>query len=61
MDVRINNLTSNIHATDARAMLTPEVMDQIVKAVALHMKKMEREKAERNRDMNIDSSASKLD
>ena len=56
MDVRINNLTSNIHATDGRAMLTPEVLDQIVRAVLAQLQEEARQEVARERDMRINPS-----
>jgi hypothetical protein len=56
MDVRINNMTSNIHATDSRAMLTPEVLDQIVQAVLTQLQEEVRRDVERERDMQINQS-----
>lgn len=61
MDVRINNLTSNIHMSDARALLSPEVMDQIVRAVEAHLQQVERERLAREQDMRIESRAATLD
>jgi hypothetical protein len=61
MDVRINNVTSNIHMTDARAMLTPEVLQQIVTAVSAHMQQEEQQRQEREQDMKIERRASQLD
>lgn len=54
MDVRINNLTSNVHLADARAMLTPEVLQQIVEAVGIHLRQEEQQRQEREHDMRID-------
>lgn len=56
MDVRINNMTSNIHATDSRAMLTPEVLEQIVRAVLTQLQEEVRQDTERERDMQINQS-----
>lgn len=61
MDVRINNLTSNVHLTDARALLTPEVLQQIVGAVVIHLREEEQQRQERERDMRIDRRAAELD
>lgn len=61
MDVRINNLTSNVHMSDARAMLSPEVMEQIVKAVTAHIKQAEQEQKARQQDMRIEQRAAVLD
>lgn len=56
MDVRINSMTSNIRATDSRAMLTPEVLNQIVQAVLTQLQEEVRRDAERERDMQINKS-----
>ncbi len=61
MDVRINELTSNIRLTDARAMLTPEVMREIVDAVTRALAEQERERQARERDTRIDRRAARLD
>jgi hypothetical protein len=61
MDIRINNLESNIHLTDARAMLTPEVLEQIVEAVAARLREEEQQAQGRDRDMQIDRRAAELD
>lgn len=61
MDVRINNVTSNIHMTDARAMLTPEVLKQIVEAVMAQMEQETRRREEREQDMKIERRAAQLD
>ena len=61
MDVRINNLNSNVHLTDARAMLTPEVLQQIVEAVVAHLREEEQQRQERESDMRIDRRATELD
>jgi hypothetical protein len=61
MDVRINNLSSTVHLADARAMLTPEVLQQIVEAVLAHLRREEQQRQERERDMHIDRRATMLD
>ena len=61
MDVQINELTSNIHLTDARAMLTPEVLAQIVEAVTRALQEQERERQARERDTQIERRAARLD
>ena len=61
MDVRINHATSNIHMTDARAMLTPEVLKQIVEAVSAQLRQEEQQRQEREADMKIERRASQLD
>lgn len=61
MDVRINNLDSHIYFSDARAMLTPDVLSQIVEAVIARLREEEQQTQERNRDMQIDRRATELD
>ena len=60
MDVRINNLTSNIHLTDARAMLSPEVLQQIVEAVIVRLREAEQERRQREQDTRIDRRGATL-
>lgn len=61
MDVRINNLTSNIHLTDAHALLTPELLQKIVDAVVLRLRATEQERRQREQDTSIDRRAANLD
>ena len=61
MDVRINNLESNMHLTDARAMLTPDVLVQIVEAVIARLREEAQQTQDRDRDMQIDRRAAELD
>ncbi len=61
MDVRINNVTSNIRSSDAGAMLTPELLKQIVEAVSAHMQQEEQQRQEREQDMKIERRASQLE
>jgi hypothetical protein len=61
MDVRINSLTSNIHLTDARAMLAPDVLQEIVEAVLRHLEQVNQQQQERDHDTRIDRRAADLD
>jgi hypothetical protein len=61
MDVRINNLESNLHLTDARAMLAPDVLAQIVEAVIARLREEAQQTQDRDRDMQIDRRAAELD
>jgi hypothetical protein len=61
MDVRINNVTSNIHLTDARAMLTPQVLQQIAEAVSAYLRQEEQLRQEREQDTRLERRASELD
>ena len=53
IDVRINSLTSSVHLADARALLTPEVLQQIVEAVMIYRREEERQQQDREHDMRI--------
>lgn len=61
MDVQIQELTSNVRVTDARAMLTPEVLHQIVQAVTAQLQALERERQAREADTKIERRAADLD
>lgn len=61
MDVQVNNLTSNIHLTDARAMLTPEVLQQIVEAVLARLRQEEQRRREQEQDAKVERRAVELD
>ena len=61
MDIRINNLTSNIHLTDARAMLAPDVLQEIVDAVLRRVEQVNQQQQAREQDMRIDRRAADLD
>ncbi len=61
MDVQIQELTSNVRVTDARAMLTPEVLHQIVQAVTAQLQTLERERKAREADTKIERRAAELD
>jgi hypothetical protein len=43
VDVRVNQVTTDINVTDSSAMLTPEVMSQIVAAVIQQLEERQRE------------------
>ena len=61
MDVRIDNLESNLHLSDARAMLTPDVLEQIVEAVIARLREEAQQTQDRERDMQINRRAAELD
>jgi hypothetical protein len=61
MDIGVNNVTSNVHVTDARAMLVPEVLQQIVEAVLVRLRQEDLQQQERRRDVQIDRRAAELD
>ena len=61
MDVRIDNLESNLHPPGARSMLTPDVLAQIVEAVLARLREEAQQSQSRERDMQIDRRAAELD
>ncbi len=61
MDVEIQDLTSDVLLTDARAMLTPDVLDQIVRAVLSAVREQQELSDDRRRDTRYDQQALALD
>jgi hypothetical protein len=61
MNVEIQDLTSDVYLTDARAMLTPEVMDLIVAAVLRALREQEGVERDRRADARLDRQALALD
>jgi hypothetical protein len=53
MDVRIEEITSQVHITDARALLTPEVLEQIVEAVLESLRAQQQLNLDRHNDRQI--------
>jgi hypothetical protein len=54
MDVRINQVTSNVHVGDNQSLLSPEVMDEIVRTVLERLRQEEAEREARQNDRSID-------
>ena len=61
MEVRINNLTSNVHVADPAALLAPEVLDRIADAVLARLRSEERADLSRRRDSRVDRRATDID
>jgi hypothetical protein len=61
MDIRINEMTSRVSVTDARAMLSPEVLQQIAEAVAAYLRAQQEAEKSREQDTRIDRRAAPLD
>ena len=61
MDVRINNLTSTVHAGDVGDLLQPEVLEAIVRAVLARLLDQQRTERQREADLRIDRRAIELD
>jgi hypothetical protein len=60
-NVNIQDLTSDVYVTDARAMLVPEVLDEIVAAVLPALRAELALDEDRRRDRALDRSAIRLD
>ena len=61
MDVRIQELTSDVFVIDAQALLTPEVLAQIVMAVQEALREEAYHADDRHRDRQFDRRATELD
>jgi hypothetical protein len=59
-NVRIQDLSSDVYVTDARAMLVPEAMDQIVAAVLQALREERALEEDRRQDRALDRSAIRL-
>jgi hypothetical protein len=46
VDVRINEVTADVSVADPSAMLTPEVLDRIVRAVLVRLEEQQRNERE---------------
>lgn len=56
MDVRVNQVTTDINVTDSSAMLTPEVMSQIVAAVIQRLEEHQREQQQMEEEQRFGAS-----
>lgn len=54
LDVRVNSVNTRVGVVDRDAMLSPEVLDAIVRAVRAALAEDERIAAERARDRQVD-------
>lgn len=54
MDVRINQVTSNVHVGDNQSLLSPEVMEEIVRTVLQRLRQEEAEREARRNDRSVD-------
>jgi hypothetical protein len=55
VDVRVNQVTTDINVTDSSAMLTPEVMSQIVAAVIQRLEEHQREQQRMEEEQSFGS------
>ncbi len=53
MDVRIEEVASQVHVTDARALLSPEVLEQIIEAVLESLRTQQQVDIVRQQDRQI--------
>lgn len=60
MDVRIQNVSSRVRMADAGALLTPEVLSQLVAAVKQALAEEQALQLTRDDDKNINRNASRL-
>lgn len=56
-DVRINEVTTDVHVTDASAMLTPQVLERIVQAVLRRLDEQRRTEREVAQERRLGSAA----
>lgn len=61
MNTFIEEMESDVHVIDGRAMLAPEVLEQIVAAVLLALREQEHEMRNRQNDTRLDRQALVLD
>jgi hypothetical protein len=55
VDVRVNQVTTDINVTDSSAMLTPEVMSQIVATVIQQLEERQREQQRMEEEQSFGS------
>ncbi|MCW2714563.1 MAG: hypothetical protein JWN88_1610 [Frankiales bacterium] len=55
MDVRIEELTTAVHAVDPEALLTPAVLGRVVEAVLARLAANERDEQSRGRELDLRS------
>ena len=60
IDVRVNTVASRVRVTDADALLTPEVLDRIVRAVRQRLEDDEARRREREDDKAVREQASRF-
>ena len=56
VDVRINDVTTNVNVTDASAMLSPEVLERIVQAVIARLEAKERDERQAEEERSLGSA-----
>ena len=53
VDVRINDVTTDVNVTDASAMLTPQVLERIIQAVLRRLEEQKRVEREMAQETNL--------
>ncbi len=56
VDVRINDVTTNVNVTDASAMLSPEVLERIVQAVIARLEAKQRDESQAEEERSLGSA-----
>ena len=56
MDVRVNDVTTNVNVTDASAMLNPQVLERIVQAVLARLEAKQREERQLEQERSLGAS-----
>ena len=56
VDVRINDVTTNVNVTDASAMLSPEVLERIVQAVIARLEAKQRDERQVEEERSLGSA-----
>jgi hypothetical protein len=56
VDVRINEVTTDLNVTDASAMLTPQVLERIVQAVLARLEAQQRTQREADQECSLGAS-----
>ncbi len=56
IDVRINDVMTNVNVTDASAMLSPEVLERIVQAVIARLEAIQRDEQQAEEERSLGSA-----
>ncbi|MGD2205800.1 MAG: hypothetical protein PVH17_03380 [Anaerolineae bacterium] len=59
VDVRINEVTTTVDVTDASAMLTPQILDQITREVLRRLEVEQRAQQETDQERSVGASRSR--
>lgn len=60
IDVRVNTVASTVRVTDADALLSPEILDRIVRAVVERLEDERARRREREEDKAVREQAARL-